>query len=211
MEFVLLALIVIPLAVCPLFMLIPSQYPQLSRYLAALAGGTLFALSVLLFAAYGFDGGSGLRYELQWVWLENIGFLGENGITFYLGLDGIGAPLVLLNGVVIFAAVFVSWNIADRTKDFFVLLFLLVAGVYGVFISQDLFFFFFWYEVAVLPMFLLIAVWGSSSEFKACARTKEYGEMKRTWMLVGGSVVVGVAIVAVFVEACSGTSAWAFV
>jgi NADH-quinone oxidoreductase subunit M len=205
MEYVLLALIVIPLAVCPLFMVIPSQYPQLARYLAALAGGTLFALSLLLFVAYEFDGGSGLRYELQWTWLENIGFLGENGITFYLALDGIGAPMVLLNGVVIFAAVFVSWNLADRTKDFFVLLFLLVAGVYGVFISQDLFFFFFWYEVAVLPMFLLIAVWGASSEFKTFSRTKEYGAMKLTLMLVGGSVLIWIAIMALFIEAGAGT------
>src|SRR5207249_12287668 len=65
--------------------------------------------------------------------------------------------------LVIFAAVFVSWNISYRNKDFFVLLFLLVAGVFGVFESQDLFFLFFWYEVAVLPMYLLIAVWGASS------------------------------------------------
>ncbi len=205
MEYVLLALLVIPLAVCPLFMVIPSQYPQLARYLAALAAGTLFALSLLLFVAYEFDGGSGLRYELQWTWLENIGFLGEDGISFYLALDGIGAPMVLLNGVVIFAAVFVSWNLANRTKDFFVLLFLLVAGVYGVFISQDLFFFFFWYEVAVLPMFLLIAVWGASSEFKTFARTKEYGAMKLTLMLVGGSVLIWVAIMALFIEAGAGT------
>ena len=92
MEFVLLALLVIPLGVCPLFMLIPSQYPQLSRYLAALAGGALFALSLLVFVVYEFDGGSGLRYELQWDWLENIGFLRENGITFFLGVDwGVGS------------------------------------------------------------------------------------------------------------------------
>ncbi len=205
MDLVLLALIAIPLGVCPLFMLIPSQYPQLSRYLAALAGGTLFALSLLIFIVYEFDGGSGLRYELQWAWLENIGFLGENGITFYLGVDGIGAPLVLLTGVVIFAAVFVSWNLANRTKDFFILLFLLVAGVYGVFISQDLFFFFFWYEVAVLPMYLLIVVWGASSKFEKFERTKEYGAMKLTLMLVGGSVLIFIGIFALFVEAGAGT------
>src|SRR3990172_4902040 len=81
-------------------------------------------------------------------------------------------------GLVIFAAVFVSWNITYRNKDFFVLLFLLVAGVYGVFESQDLFFLFFWYEVAVLPMYLLIAVWGASSDFGTFTRTKEDGAMK---------------------------------
>ncbi len=154
---------------------------------------------------YEYNGGSGLRYELQWTWLEDVGFLKKDGITFFLGVDGIAAPLVLLNGIVIFAAVFVSWNINYRTKDFFVLLFLLVSGVYGTFISEDLFFFFFWYEVAVLPMYLLIAVWGASSDFGNFKRTKEYGAMKLTLMLVAGSVLVFVGIFALFTHAGAGT------
>ena len=74
----------------------------------------MFALSALVFVAYQFDGGSGLRYELQWDWLENIGFLGENGITLTSASTASRAPLVLLNGIVIFAGVFVSWNITHR-------------------------------------------------------------------------------------------------
>ncbi|MEO7666968.1 MAG: NADH-quinone oxidoreductase subunit M, partial [Dehalococcoidia bacterium] len=175
MEYVLLSLLVIPLACALIFMLIPSHYPQLTRYVAFLGGAAMFVLSAVVFFAYEIEGGPGLQYQLQWAWLENIGFFGENGITLFLGVDGIAAPLVLLNGIVIFAAVFVSWNITNRPKDFFVLLFLLVAGVYGVFMSQDLFFFFFWYEVAVLPMYLLIVVWGASSNFGTFTRTKEYG------------------------------------
>jgi NADH-quinone oxidoreductase subunit M len=205
MEWVLFGLIAVPMGCAVVFMLVPSHYPQLVRYIALLGGGAMFALSVVSFFAYEFDGSNGLEYELQWEWLENIGFLGENGITFYLGLDGISAPLVLLNGIVILAAVFVSWNITIRPKDFFVLLFLLVAGVYGVFLSYDLFFFFFWYEVAVLPMYLLIAVWGASSNFGTFTRTKEYGAMKLTLMLVGGSVLIFVGIFALFVEADAGT------
>ena len=169
MEYVLLALLAIPLGCTLLFVLIPSHYPQLVRYVAFAGGFSMFVLSAIVFFAYEFNTGTGLRYELQWPWLENVGLLGNNGITFFLGVDGIAAPLVLLNGIVIFAAVFVSWNINTRTKDFFILLFLLVAGVYGVFISQDLFFFFFWYEVAVLPMYLLVAVWGSSASDSRCA------------------------------------------
>ncbi|MFQ5471574.1 MAG: NuoM family protein [Dehalococcoidia bacterium] len=205
MDIVLLALIVLSAGTAPLFMLMPARYPQLSRYLALLVASTLFALSLVAFFAYQFDGGSGLRYELQWDWISNIGFFGEDGITFHLGLDGIGAPLVLLNGLVIFAGVFVSWNITHRVKDYFVLLFLLVSGVYGVFLSHDLFFLFFWYEVAVLPMYLLIAVWGSSSDFGTFTRTKEYGAMKLTLFLVGGSVLIFIAMFATFVEAGLGT------
>jgi len=205
MQYVLLALLVIPVACTFAFMLIPSHYPMLTRYVALAGAAAMFALSLVVFFVYEYNGGTGLRYTLQWTWLENVGFLKTNGITFYLGVDGIAAPLVLLNGVVIFAAVFVSWNIKHRAKDFFVLLFLLVAGVYGVFISEDLFFFFFWYEVAVLPMYLLIAVWGASSNFGTFTRTKEYGAMKLTLMLVAGSVLIFIGIFAVFHEAGAGT------
>ena len=205
MEYVLLSLLVIPLVCAVIFMLIPSHYPQLTRYVAFLGGGAMFVLSAVVFFVYEIDGGSGLEYQLQWAWMENIGFFGENGITLFLGVDGIAAPLVLLNGIVIFAAVFVSWNITNRPKDFFVLLFLLVSGVYGVFMSQDLFFFFFWYEVAVLPMYLLIVVWGASSDFGTFTRTKEYGAMKLTLMLVAGSVLIFIGIFATFTEAGLGT------
>jgi NADH-quinone oxidoreductase subunit M len=205
MDWVLLALIAVPLGTVPVFMLIPSRYPQLVRNVAALSGFAQFALSVLVFARYQYEGGSGSRFDLQMDWLENVGFLGENGITLHLAVDGIAAPLVLLTGIVIFGGVFVSWNIAYRNKDYFVLLFLLVSGVFGVFLSLDLFFLFFFYEVAVLPMYLLIAVWGASSNFGTFTRTKEYGAMKLVLYLVAGSALIFVGIFATFVEAGQGT------
>src|SRR3990172_7818217 len=140
-------------------MLIPSRYPQLVRGFAAASGFAMFALSVLTFARYEFEGERGLRFDLQLDWLENVAFLKENGITLHLAVDGISAPL-----------------------------FLLVSGVFGVFLSFDLFFLFFFYEVAVLPMYLLIAVWGASSDFGTFTRTKEYGAMKLMLYLVAGSV-----------------------
>ncbi len=207
MEYVLLALIAIPIIGAVVFMFIPAEHPgpQLTRYFAALTSGAMFLLSLLVFVVYEYDGGSGLRYDLQWDWLENVGLLGDNGITLHLAVDGISAPLVLLNGMVILAGVFVSWNITYRNKDFFTLLFLLVSGVYGVFLAQDLFFLFFFYEVAVLPMYLLIVIWGASSNFGTFTRTKEYGAMKLTMMLVAGSVLIFIGIFATFVEADKGT------
>jgi len=207
MEYLLLALIAVPLLTAPLFMLMPSSYPgpQFTRYLALLSAGAMFVMSAVVFFSYSYDGGSGLEYTLQWDWLTNVGFLGPEGITLYLGVDGISAPMVLLTGIVIFSAVFVSWNITYRTKDFFVLLFLLVGGVYGVFLSEDLFFLFFFYEVAVLPMYLLIVVWGSSSNFGTFTRTKEYGAMKLMLVLVAGSVLIFIGIFATYVEADIGT------
>src|SRR6266540_1120938 len=173
---VLFALIAVPVCSAVVFMLIPSRYPQLVRYVALLSAGSQFVMSLIIFFAYQFEGERGLRFDFRWDWLENVGFLGDNGITLHLAVDGIAAPLVLLTGLVIFAAVFVSWNITYRNKDFFVLLFLLVSGVFGVFESQDLFFLFFFYEVAVLLLYLL-----------------------------AGSVLIFVGIFATFVEADIGT------
>ncbi|MCH6556530.1 MAG: NADH-quinone oxidoreductase subunit M, partial [Chloroflexi bacterium] len=205
MDWVLFALIAIPVGAVLVFMLIPSRYPQLVRNVAVVSGFALFVLSVLVFVKYEFEGGNGLRFDLQLDWLENVAFLGENGITYHLAVDGISAPMVLLTGIVIFAGVFISWNIDYRNKDYFVLLFLLVSGVFGVFLSLDLFFLFFFYEVAVLPMYLLIAVWGASSKFSTFSRTKEYSAMKLVLYLVGGSALIFIGIFATFVEAGQGT------
>jgi len=204
-EYVLLPLIALPLATAVILVGVPSRYPNLVRCIAALAGAILFGLSLYVFFGYQLGGSETFQFEGRWPWLENVGFLGDNGITLHLGVDGIAAPMVLLNGVVAFTGVLVSWKIDYRNKDFFVLFFALVAGVFGTFTSLDLFFFFFFYELAVLPMFLLIAVWGSSSRFPTFERTKEYGAMKLTLYLVAASVLIFVGILAVFVKADLGT------
>ena len=204
-EYVLLPLIALPLATAVILVGVPSRYPNLVRCIAALAGAILFGLSLYVFFGYQLGGSEPFQFEGRWPWLENVGFLGDNGITLHLGVDGIAAPMVLLNGIVAFTGVLVSWKIDYRNKDFFVLFFALVAGVFGTFTSLDLFFFFFFYELAVLPMFLLIAVWGSSSRFPTFERTKEYGAMKLTLYLVAASVLIFVGILAVFVKADLGT------
>ena len=80
-----------------------------------------------------------------------------------------------------------------------------MSGVFGVFVSLDMFFFFFFYELSVLPMYLLIGKWGSSSKFPTFARSKEYSAMKLTLVLVAGSVLIWVAIIAIFIQANLGT------
>ena len=149
----------------------------------------------------------GFQFTRTWDWLAIPGPwpLGERAITLALGVDGISALMVMLTGIVMFTGVLVSWNIVDRNKDFFILYFLLLSGVFGVFATLDLFFLFFFYELAVLPMYLLIGVWGSSTDFGTFVRTKEYGAMKLTVYLVAGSVLVWIALLAIFVEAGLGT------
>ncbi|MDP2949435.1 MAG: NADH-quinone oxidoreductase subunit M [Chloroflexota bacterium] len=200
----LFATIAVPLAACLTMMAIPSQYKDAIRWVALAAGFTMFVLSVIVFAVYNYKDG-GLQFDLRLPWLEDVAFFQKDGITLHLAVDGISVPLVLLTGIVILSGVFISWNIEYRNKDFFILLMLLVSGVFGVFESMDLFFLFFFYELAVLPMYLLIGVWGASSHFGTYTRTKEYGAMKLALYLVGGSVLIFIGIFAVFVEADKGT------
>ena len=192
----LLLLLLIPGGAALLMIFVPSRHATVIRWIALVTTIATLVDSIWIFAVYDFTQG-GFQFNLQYPWIENIAFLGENGVSLHLGVDGIAAPMVLLNGLVGFAGVLVSWKITHRPKDFFILFMALFTGVYGVYIGQDLFFWFFSYELAVLPMYLLIVVWGSTN--------KEYGAMKLTMVLVGGSVLIFVGIFAVFTEAGAGT------
>ena len=208
-SYVLFIIIALPMAGAAVLMAIPGSRLQTVRWTAsafALAG---MLLSFYVFLVYYVDyrDVGGIQFARTWEWLPLPGFwpLGDQGISLTLGVDGISAPMVLLTGVIMFTGVLISWTIQDRNKDFFILYFLLLSGVFGVFAALDMFFFFFFYELAVLPMYLLIGVWGSSSTFPTFRRTKEYGAMKLTLYLVAGSVLIWIAIMAIFVEAGLGT------
>ena len=208
-SYVLFIIIALPLVGAGVLMLVPGYRPHLVKWTAS-----AFALAAMLLSAYVFlvyyleyrDVG-GFQFQRTWEWLSMPGpwALGDRAITLTLGVDGIAAPMILLTGVVMFTGVLMSWTIRDRNKDYFILYFLLLAGVFGVFSSLDLFFFFFFYELAVVPMYLLIGVWGSSTTFRTFIRTKEYAALKLTVYLVAGSVLVWIALLAIFVEAGMGT------
>ncbi|MDA0769286.1 MAG: NADH-quinone oxidoreductase subunit M [Chloroflexi bacterium] len=205
-SYVLFIIILLPVVGAALFMAMPSEWEGRIRWVASAFGLVAMLLTFYVFLSYYLDPG-GYQFERTWNWLEIPGpwAFGDLGISLTLGVDGIAAPMILLTGVVMFTGVLVSWNIKSWNKDFFILYFLLLAGVFGVFASMDLFFFFFFYELSVLPMYLLIGVWGSSSDFGTFKRPKEYGAMKLMLFLVAGSVLIWVGIMAVFVEAGLGT------
>ncbi|MBN1310051.1 MAG: NADH-quinone oxidoreductase subunit M [Anaerolineae bacterium] len=120
-----------------------------------------------------------------WTWVPQI------GISYHLGVDGVSAPMVLLTGLASFCGVLISWGIDDRPREFFAFFMLLVAGVYGVFVSLDIFQLFFFYELAIFPMYILIATWG----WKV---TREYAAMKLTLYILVGSVVALVGVIAMY-------------
>ncbi len=205
-SWVLFLVIALPLVGAALLMLIPGERKETIRWTAAAIALVTMALSMYTFAAFD-HGAGGFQFVRTWGWLSLPGpwALGERGIELSLGADGISAPMIMLTGVVMLTGVLISRSITDRPKDFFVLYFLLLSGVFGVFCSLDLFFLFFFYELSVLPMYLLIGVWGSSTDFGTFIRTKEYGAMKLMMYLVAGSVLIWVALLAMFTEAGLGT------
>jgi NADH-quinone oxidoreductase subunit M len=144
-----------PAVAAVVLLVVPSRMRQLVRWVSlAGAGGGLVA-SVL--AALAWDRGLG-GFQLA----ERYPLVPSMGISFSLAADGWSITLVLLTGIIIVTGVLASWTVERRDKEFFVLLLTLVTGVFGVFVSQDLFVFFLFYEIAVLPMYLLIGIWGSS-------------------------------------------------
>ena len=197
-SYVLTALVAIPFVWGVLLAFLPGERLHHIRLTSAAVAVALLGLSAYVFLAYDNDAG-GYQFVRDVQWLDSL------GVVFSLGADGISVPMILLTGVVTLTGVLVSWSVENRAKEFFVLFFLLVAGVFGVFVSLDLFFFFFFYEMAVMPMYLLIGVWGSSSDFGSFLRPKEYGAMKLMLYLVAGSVLVWVALIAVFVEGGIGS------
>lgn len=111
-------------------------------------------------------------------------------IHYNIGVDGISVALLLLTSIIVLAGVFISWKMKDLPKEFFVSLIVLSIGVYGVFISIDLFTLFVFFEIAVIPMYLLIGIWGSGP--------KEYSAMKLTLMLMGASAILLVGILGIY-------------
>ena len=173
--------------------LFPSSKPKSIPAFTLVITTITLILSVYVFVGYDRHAG-GYQYVSQMPWLPAI------GASLHLGIDGIAAAMMLLNGVVAFTGTLISWKLVKRPKDFFILFLLLVAGVYGTFASLDMLFFFFFYELAVLPMYMLIGVWGSNPDFKTSFRSKEYSALKLTLMLVAGSVLVWISLLAIWLE-----------
>ena len=119
------------------------------------------------------------------------------GIHYLLAADGISLTLLLLTGLAAIVGVLFSWNIEHRTKEFFAFYLALIGGVYGVFLSFDLFLLFVFYELAIIPKYFLIAIWGSTR--------REYGAMKLALYSFVGSAMVLVGLIAAYVVAGSKT------
>jgi len=185
MTFPILSIIVFtPIVAGMLILLFPAERKTEVRVTALAAATFALLLSIWVYCTYD-SAAAGYQFQESYNWLPAL------GIGYHVGVDGMSTPLVLLTGVVMFTGVLISWGIDDRPREFFAFLFILASGVFGVFVSLDLFQLFFFYEIAVFPMFLLIAIWG-------WVVTREYAAMKLTLYLFIGSVVALVGALAMY-------------
>ena len=116
------------------------------------------------------------------VTLVDLPWIPQMGIRYHLAADGISLTLAVLTGLAATAGILFSWNVDKRTGEFFAFYLTLIGGVYGVFLSADAFLFFVLYEIAIVPKYFLIAIWGSTN--------REYGAMKLVLYSFAGSALV---------------------
>ncbi len=210
-EYALLIILFAPFVGSIVLLFIPNREAFLVRMVAATAAGISLVASFHVFLNYDPIKG-GFQFVQRYAWSE------ELGISFYVGVDGIGGPLVFASAILLFAGIFISWHISDRIKEFYIFLLILAAATIGVFMSLDLFFLYFFYEMSVLPMYVLLGMWGSHTKgylsmtdpeglkkrdsvgfiFNFGSNSKEYAAMKLTLFLSAGAVVALMGILLIY-------------
>ena len=167
--------------------LIPTKDLKQARIVSLIGMAVQLAMSINLVFAYIKEravNDAVMLFTKDKVWFETF------NIHYSIGVDAISVLLITLTSVIVFAGVFISWKMKDLPKEFFISLIVLATGVYGFFISLDLFTMFVFYEIAVIPMYLLIGIWGSGP--------KEDSAMKLTLMLMGASALLSVGIFGIY-------------
>src|SRR5687768_6339263 len=178
-------LLILPLVFSLLLLVVKGQKQvRLVALVAAVVQLSAGLFLLMQFLAERTTDSSQMLFEFNYPWFKAL------NINFHIGVDGISLAMILLTAFVVMAGVLVSWTNETLSKEFFFLLLLLSVGAYGFFISLDLFTLFFFLEVAVIPKFLLIGIWGSGK--------KEYSAMKLALMLMGGSALVFVGLAGLY-------------
>jgi NADH-quinone oxidoreductase subunit M len=210
-EYTLLIILFAPFAGALTLIFVSNRQLSLVRGIAA--GSAFISLIASIYLFYAYDP---LRGGFQFI--QRIEWSRQLGIALHLGVDGIGTPLVLASSILLFAGIFVSWHIKDRIKEFYIWILILAAATIGVFMSLDLFFLYFFYEMSVIPMYLLLGMWGSHTKkylemtdpeglkqrdsvgfiFNFGANSKEYAAMKLVLFLSAFAVVALMGILLIY-------------
>ncbi len=208
---VLTVIIFLPIVAAVIILLLPRNAKDLARGIAITTALACFFLGLVVYTTYNGEVEALAQEQAQIMsqdtntdatqafqatlaFEDRIEWLPQLGINYHVAVDGLSAPMVLLTGMVFVAGVLVSWKIEDRVREFMAFFLLLVAGVYGVFMAMDLFVLFFFYELAIFPMYLLIATYG-------WVKLREYAAMKLTLYILIGSVIALIGAIAMVLTA----------
>jgi NADH-quinone oxidoreductase subunit M len=193
MDFPFLSIIVLsPIVTALVILAMPAERKENARMLALAAAILGLLLAIYVYVDYRSNlPDSGLAWAETLRFVEFHEWVPSIGLNYIVGVDGLSTTLVLLTAVVGVGGVLISWGIDDRPREFFAFFMLLVAGVQGVFASVDGFLLFFFYELAVLPMYVLIVIWGWE-------KTREYASMKLTLYLLIGSFISFIAFLVLY-------------
>ena len=176
-------IMLLPLLALGLLCLVPAERTNLIRWISGIAVLLPFVLSVWVYAAYDHALG-GFQF------IVNIPWVVPFGISYHLGVDGINSLMLLLVGATSVSAMLISAPIKERVKEYYILLLIAIIGTYGAFLSLDVFFFYFFHEVAAIPVFLMISIWGSER--------REYAAMKLTLYLTAGATLALIGLIALY-------------
>ena len=185
---ILIYFVIVPLLTLGGLALCRNQGIKAIRTVAVVGASVLMVLAIWLVSIFLQTRGAGDTSEM--ILRSDVMWYAPFNVHLALGVDGVSVVMILLSAFIVFAGVFASWKMNPLPRQFFMWFFLLSTGVFGFFISIDLFTMFMFYEVALIPMYLLIGVWGSGN--------KNYSAMKLTLMLMGGSAFLMLGLIGIY-------------
>ena len=181
----------LPLLAAITLAFVPRHYRVVMRLVALVATFLSMLLAVKMF--FQFDTGSA-AYQF----VQNVSWVDALDISYHVGVDGLNVGLILMGAIVAFAAACCSWEIKEREKEFYILLLVMAGGILGAFASLDLFFFYFFHELALVPTFIMIGVWGRGEN-------KNYATFQITLYLSIGALIALVGLIALYLKSGANT------
>ena len=178
--------VLIPLLMLPALWLSRS----LNQVRGVMVAGSTALLAAAVYLVFAFLDARALDPHSEMLFVDSVQWFPTLHISYTVGVDGISVAMLLLSAIIVFTGTFASWQLKPLTKEYFLWFTLLSMGVFGFFITVDMFAMFMFYEIALIPMYLLIGVWGSGR--------KEYAAMKLTLMLMGGSALLIIGILGIY-------------
>jgi NADH-quinone oxidoreductase subunit M len=183
-----------------IILFLPKEQPKFVKYLALAITAIQVLLAIVLLSHYNYTA-AGVYDEksfqfiekFRWINIAGISWLGNVKIDYFLGLDGLSMPMILLTAIVSFIATLSSWTIEKSIKGYFALFLLLDAGMMGVFVSLDFFLFYIFWELMLLPMYFLIGIWGGPR--------KEYAAIKFFIYTLFGSIFILIVMIGLYFSA----------